>query len=141
MFFPLLFISLPDGVFISSLEGRHAQLIFDNWPYNHTSNVIDLRDEIEQMPSTGLFLKENNELVSWLVCHPPFGMGLLHTLEDHRRCGYATLITKYMAKRMAQSGYQPFAGIIVGNETSVRFFKSLGFRLLCSANALFMTPS
>jgi len=85
-------------------------------------------DQIDNFPSAGVFLKENDQLVSWMVFHMPWGMGKLHTLEEHRKKGYASLVTKYLSKRMAQSGYIPYVNIEVGNDTSCAFFESVGFK-------------
>jgi len=84
---------------------------------------------ITQLPSAGVFLKCNDELVSWAVCHPPAG-GLNHlwTVEEHRRKGYAKLVVQHLSKQLAQIGYVPFASIDVKNDASQQFFTSLGFK-------------
>ena len=133
---------VPSDVYLSSLERRHAQLIFDNWSHNISSSVSEVEAEIEKMPSVGLFLKSNDQLVCWMVSNPPFGMGLLFTLEGHRRRGYAKLVAHFMSKRMAQSGFVPFVTIVQGNSSSFAFFQSLGFRpLICSIYGLLRSPS
>ncbi|KAI9560841.1 hypothetical protein GHT06_011794 [Daphnia sinensis] len=119
-----------EGVYVKSLERCHAQLVYDNWPYNKRTTVDDIAGEIDQLPSSGVFLKEDNQLVSWMMCHPPNAMSRLHTLEDHRRQGYAALVTRYLAKRLAQSGFVPFVNIIVENSASKKVFESLGFQFL-----------
>ena len=133
---------VPSDVYLSSLERRHAQLIFDNWSHSISSCISEVKDEIKKMPSVGLFLKSNDQLVCWMVSNPPFGMGLLFTLEDYRRRGYAKLVTHCMAKRMAQSGFLPYVTIVQGNSSSFAFFRSLGFRpLICSIYGLLRSPS
>ena len=132
---------LPPEVYLKSLDRCHAQLIFDNWSHNVTSSVYEVEEEIATMPSAGLFLKSNDQLVCWMVNNPPFGMGLLFTLEEYRRRGYAKLVTQYMSKRMVQSGLVPFVTIVQGNTSSFAFFQSLGFQpLISSVYALHRTP-
>ena len=142
MLIPIYFFRVPSDVYLKSLESSHAQLIFDNWSQKITSSVHEVEEEIAKMPSAGLFLKRNDQLVCWMVSNPPFGMGLLFTLEEHRRRGYAKLVTQYMCKRMVQSGFVPFVTIVQGNTSSVAFFQSLGFRLfLCSVYGLLRSPT
>lgn len=98
---------------------------------------------IDQLPSAGVFLKENDELVTWMMCNPPFGMSRLYTLESHRRRGYAKLAVQYLSKRMAQAGLIPFVHIVVENEASYKCFQSLGFQQVwsCSEYRLYPNPS
>lgn len=121
---------LPEGVYVKSLERKHATLVYEKWTYKASTRVEHVADEIDQLPSAGVFLKESDELVSWMVSHPPNGMSRLHTLEAHRRKGYAKLLTRYLAKRFAQSGCIPFVNIVYDNQASISFFESLGFKLL-----------
>ena len=83
------------------------------------------------LPSAGVYLKSTDQLVAWMNLHPPNGMSRLHTLEDHRRKGYATLLTQYLTKRVAQSGHYPYVHIVVGNTASEQFFKHMGFLYQC----------
>ena len=119
-----------DDVYVKSLERCHAQMVYDHWPYRESTRVEYMADEIQQFPSAGVFLKESNELVSWMMIHLPNGMSRLHTLEQHRRKGYAAIVTKYLSKVMAQFGLVPFVNILLGNTASLKFFESMGFQLL-----------
>ncbi|XP_046462012.1 uncharacterized protein LOC124208287 isoform X2 [Daphnia pulex] len=133
--------SLPDEVYVKSLERHHAPLIYEHWTaFKHTTTVDDIADEIDLLPSAGLFLKDNDELVSWIMGHAPMGMSRLFTMDGHRRKGYATLVTLYMSKRMAQSGFLPFVNIVVGNTASTKFFEGLGFRFVRPLNAILTKP-
>lgn len=114
-------------VYVKSLERNHAPIVYKYWPYKPIATVENVMDQIANFPSAGVFLKENDQLVSWMVFQMPWGMGKLHTLEEHRKKGYASLVTKYMSKRMAQSGYIPYVNIEPGNNASVAFFESVGF--------------
>lgn len=119
-----------DNVYVKSLEHCHAQMVYDHWPYRESTKVEYIAEEIEQLPSAGVFLKENNELVSWITCHLPNGMSRLHTMENHRRRGYAALVTKYLSKRVVQSGFLPFVNVLVDNTASCQFFENMKFQLL-----------
>ena len=122
-----------ENVYVKSLEPCHGKQVHDYWPYKAYYRVDDVVDEIEKLPSAGVFLKDTNELVSWIMCHPPSGMSRLHTLENHRHRGYATLVTQYLSKRIAQTGCIPFVNIMTDNNASRKFFESMGFIFLCNS--------
>ena len=93
-------------------------------------SVEVITEEIAVFPSAGVFLKATDELVSWIMCYPPHGIGRLHTLEMYRRKGYASLAIRYLSKRTAQSGCLPTANVHLDNQPSQDLFKSVGFHSL-----------
>ena len=99
------------------------------WEYNcmeqALTTVNQVANETDQQPSGGVFLKQNDQLVSWVMGYVPNGLSRLNTLEHHRRRGFAALAIKYMVKRMAQYGCPPFGDVL---EASRKLFASLGFR-------------
>jgi len=114
-------------VYVKSLEIEHAATVYKHWPYNETTTVDSVVESIIETPSAGVFLKDTDQLVSWMISRTPNGMAKLHTLEEFRRRGYAGFVAKYLAKRMAQSGYLPFAVIDSENESSRKCFTGVGF--------------
>jgi len=133
---------VPQEVYIKSLERQDAGIIYDTWAFKHSSSVEDLEDEIEQLPSAGVYLKETDELICWINFHLAFGMARLYTLEAHRRKGYATLAIQYAAKRTAQAGYIPVLAAMTYLPLNNAFFGKLpGFRLLKAAHGLYISPS
>ena len=119
---------VPTNTYIKNLEQCHAQTVYDFWPYRAQSSVEWVADEIQRLPSAGLFLKENDQLVSWVISAFPDSLGKLHTLEQYRRRGYAKLVVEYLSKHLAMAGYRPFANILVANEASKRTFESIGYQ-------------
>jgi hypothetical protein len=128
-----------DGVYVKSLERCHAQIVYDYWPYRESTTVENITREIELLPSAGVFLKGNDKLVSWMMCHPPNGMSRLHTLEEHRHRGYASLVTQYLSRRMAQCGLVPFVNIVIENTASYNFFEIMKFKHLRPTHVQFST--
>ena len=114
-------------MYVKSLERCHAQLVYDNHVYRDQCSMEDVADEIDELPSAGVFLKENNQVVSWIVYCPPSGMGRFFTLEEYRRRGYGKLTIQYMAKRLVQAGYHPVAHAAVNNSAFIALFESLDF--------------
>lgn len=78
--------------------------------------------------SLGLFLKSDDSLVCWVLGSPMGQMSTLQTDVNHKRKGYATLITKAKSKELAQDGFNPLGTIVQGNVASETMFSKLGFR-------------
>lgn len=131
---------MPCDVYVKSLERRHAQLVHQHSLFRSNVALDDVIHEIEHLPSAGVYLKENDELVSWMMCHPPLGMMRLSTFEAYRRKGYARLAARYLSKIVAQSGCVPFVSIIRGNSPAIALFESLNFRFLCRRD-IFIVPA
>lgn len=65
---------------------------------------------------------------------------MLYTLDEHRKKGYGSIVTKAVSKRLADAGNDPFACTKFGNSTSLAMFKNLGFEdmyliYLCDSTA------
>ena len=123
------------------MERCHAKQVYDHWRYNYTTSVEDIADEINELPSAGLFLKETDQLISWIMYNLPNGMSRLHTISEYRRLGYAALVIWYMSKRMAQAGHVPFVNIAKENINSRQLFEKLGFKFIHFTNELFLLSS
>lgn len=52
----------------------------------------------------------------------------LQTHEDFRKHGYASLVTKTLAKRVAELGHDSYTTIFDDNIVSQRLFQKLGFQ-------------
>jgi len=119
-------LSTPDDVYVKSLETSHSSTVYDHWDYKDTTVVESVADSVVESPSAGVFLKETDELVSWMTNFLPTGLSQLHTLEQFRRRGYAAYVIRYLSKRTAQSGYVPYAIISPGNKASENCFINVG---------------
>lgn len=129
----LFLTSSPADVYVKSLETHNAATVYDNWSYNEITTADSVLEGVIASPTAGVFLKDTNKLVCWMTSRVHVGMSQLHTLEEYRRRGYAACVTQYLTKRLAQSGYVPYAIVSPNNEPSVRCFQRAGFRL----NSLF----
>lgn len=130
---------MPVEVYVKTLERKHAITIHENAQYRRDATLEDVIHELVNLPSAGVFLKANDQLVSWIMCHPPFGMVRLFTLEPYRRRGYAKLAVCYLSKIMAKSGCVPFTSIMKGNTPAIVLFANLGFRILCRRD-IYLVP-
>lgn len=75
----------------------------------------------------GIFLKSNDNLVCWVMRNFIGMISNLQTVPEHKRNGYAVLITKVIAKEIAAQGHNPIACIMEGNLRSEKLFLKLGF--------------
>jgi predicted GNAT family acetyltransferase len=123
------------------LERCHAQTVYDYWPYNEVTTMENVAKEIEELPSAGVFLTDNDKLVSWMMSHPPNGMSRLHTLQEYRRRGYAALVTRHLSKRVAQCGFVPFVNVDRENVVSRKFFENMTFKLFRHVHVGVTEPS
>lgn len=126
---------------MDSLKPFNAQQVYDFFPYRESVTLEDVTDEIEQLPSVGVFLKENRQLVSWMIQRSSFGMGRLFTLEAHRRRGYALLTVRSMSKKMAEAGFFPLLYVNHNNHASKALMIKAGFRCQQSIAWLLVDPS
>jgi ribosomal protein S18 acetylase RimI-like enzyme len=80
--------------------------------------------------------------VSWCGLHHEIGnvgnMGFAHTLDEHRRKGYAAMVTKALVNRLAKRGMRATSHVIKDNKASIALSQSLGFEVVGEATwALF----
>ena len=123
-----MFIRIPDEVYVKDLEPNHAIRVHEKWPGKDTASTDCIVDAIAHLPSVGIFLKANDKLVCWAVCHPPSGgISHLYTEENHQGKGYGSLAVQQLSKQLSKNGLVPFATIFTGNDASLRLFSKLGF--------------
>jgi len=75
--------------------------------------------------------------VSWVGLHFEVdgvaNMGFAHTLEEHRRKGYAQMVTKAIVNSLAGRGIRTTCDVIKDNVNSIALCESLGFARLGEA--------
>ncbi|KAI4469222.1 hypothetical protein MML48_2g00003612 [Holotrichia oblita] len=118
----------PEHLYFARLKKSHAAQINDVWPHKSKNSQGYLEILIEMNNSLGLFLKSDDTLVCWVLRSPMGQMATLQTDVNHKRKGYASLVTKAMSKQIAQDGFNPLGTIVRGNVASETMFSGLGFR-------------
>ncbi|KAM3605694.1 uncharacterized protein V6R79_003093 [Siganus canaliculatus] len=112
---------------ISSLNLSHVDLVNKTWKFG--GNDLGWRIVkrfISNFPSCCI-TDANGQPVSWILMYDYCAMGVLYTLPEHRRKGYAKVLVSTMAQRLHTEGYPVYCFIEEGNTTSYRLFKNLGF--------------
>lgn len=79
-------------------------------------------------------LRENGIPVSWCGLHFEMdgvgNMGFAHTLDEYRRKGYASLVTKALVNRLGARGRRATVHVIKENHSSISLCESMGFRVI-----------
>ncbi|XP_019726035.1 glycine N-acyltransferase-like protein 3 [Hippocampus comes] len=112
---------------ISSLALSHAHLVNQTWKFGGDEFAYNkIVRQISDFPSYCVTDHQGHP-VSWLLLHENLAMGMLYTLPEHRRKGYATVLVHTMAQRLLTEGYPVFCYVEEGNLLPFKLFKSLGF--------------
>nr|XP_031847991.1 uncharacterized protein LOC116433723 isoform X2 [Nomia melanderi] len=128
----------PD-VQVLPLKAEHAEAIHELYPANDMEcHEIFLR-LIGSLPAAGVFVKDC--LAAWMVQSYYGAMFSMQTKPQYRRKGYGTKLARYLTKRVAERGYQPFVVIRPENEASQSLYKKLGFVKLYQTVRMTFTPS
>jgi ribosomal protein S18 acetylase RimI-like enzyme len=105
--------------------------------YWHLSDdpVRHLREKLAKYDSA--CVRRGGKPVSWTGLHYEVGgyanLGFGHTLEEHRRKGYASMVTKALVNRLAARGLRATCHVIKDNANSIRLCESLGFEVVGEA--------
>ncbi|XP_076644614.1 uncharacterized protein LOC143354424 [Halictus rubicundus] len=128
----------PD-VEVMPLKAEHAEAIHELYPANDMEcHEVFLR-LIRSLSAGGVFVK--GKLAAWMVQSYYGAMFSMQTKPEYRRKGYGTKLARYLTKRVADRGYQPFVVIRPENEASQSLYKKLGFRKLYQTVRMTFMPS
>ncbi|KAK9305912.1 hypothetical protein QLX08_003270 [Tetragonisca angustula] len=109
-------IWIPDECYIKPLDKLNVPLIHSLWPHKSVKNpelsLKYIATLIELNGGIGLYLKENDSLVSWGIQNDWQGLGMVQTLEEHKR---------------------------KGNTPSEKMFKALGWKAVASCEFIKLT--
>ncbi|XP_043107696.1 glycine N-acyltransferase [Puntigrus tetrazona] len=118
------------GFRLAPLSAAHAHLVNSTWKYGGDRNSCNsVLNYITHNPS--LCVLEDGgggEPVSWLLVYKHAALGLLYTLPQHRRKGYAKLLVSVMAKNLLGLGHPVYCFVEEENDLSNKLFTSLGFQ-------------
>ncbi|KAJ8924214.1 hypothetical protein NQ315_007005 [Exocentrus adspersus] len=130
-------IQCPEEVYIKHLDTTHADFVNSLWlgRYENAEKLLSLL--IEMNGGYGLFLKSNDQLVSWVLLSMMGQLTILQTLDGYKRKGYASVLVKYISVELAKKGYNAFGAVFAENVASVAMFEKLGFKYLGIAVYLF----
>ncbi|XP_060781460.1 glycine N-acyltransferase-like protein 3 isoform X2 [Neoarius graeffei] len=112
---------------VSSLNESHVALVNSTWKFGmgEFSEKI-IRDMIMNFPSCCV-LDSEGQPVSWILTYSCCAVGMLYTLPEHRRKGYAKALVTILAKKLHSEGCPVYCLIEEENQLSYRLFTNLGF--------------
>ncbi|KAG5894606.1 hypothetical protein JTB14_026137 [Gonioctena quinquepunctata] len=121
-------LELPPEVKLAKLEVSHSNLVSSHWPHRFPRCEEYIAAFIENNGGFGLFLKSTNELIAWVLKTGVGKIGVLETVEAHRKKGYASILTKTLSKEIALEGENPTTNVLDTNIASMKLMEKLGFR-------------
>ncbi|KAF7710904.1 glycine N-acyltransferase-like protein 3 [Silurus meridionalis] len=117
--------SLP--VRVSSLNESHVALVNSTWKFGMDEfSEQFIKNMIVKFPSCCVLDSEGRP-VSWILTYASCAMGMLYTVAEHRRKGYAKALVSVLAKKLHSEGYPVYCFVEEENQASYRLFTSLGF--------------
>ncbi|KAK2874781.1 hypothetical protein Q8A67_021934 [Cirrhinus molitorella] len=117
------------GLRLAPLSAAHAHLVNSTWKYGGDRNSYNsVLNYITHNPSLCVIEEGGTEPVSWLLVYQHAALGLLYTLPQHRRKGYAKLLVSMMGKNLLDQGHPVYCFVEDENESSYELFTSLGFK-------------
>jgi hypothetical protein len=108
---------------VRPLRSEDAPLVNEHWPHGDSEEYIAWR--IEHGPTAAVFV--DGRPVSWSITHGDDEMGLLTTLPEGRRRGYARSVTFGIVREIRARGKVPFLYTIQDNLPPQRLAESTGF--------------
>lgn len=129
-------IRVPEECYLKTLDKLDVDLVHSEWPLKSLEQPEEskrfLSTLIEMNTGVGLYLKEDNTLVSWALHNDWHGLGIVQTMEQHKRKGYAKTVSSSLAKTLGMQDISVILFIVENNLSSEKMFKNLGWKRISS---------
>ncbi len=120
-------IELINGTYdVRPLAYEDAEIVNTYYEYKNDNSLEDIRKDIKNRPSSAVYV--DDKPVCWVLVHEDDSMGIMYTLEAHRRKGLAEVVSRDLTKRILDNGQVPYLQIVDGNEKSHGLAKKCGFQ-------------
>ena len=117
---------------LGPLTDEDVSFVAGFWELGGDDKEMHVRDRVNRFHS--VCIRENGRPVSWCGLHFEVqnigNLGFAHTLEEHRRKGYASIVTKALVNRLSAQGMRATSHIIKDNKASMELSISLGFEIV-----------
>jgi hypothetical protein len=110
---------------VRSVALRDAEIIDQHYPHRHSRSLEQIRTCIRQRPSSAVYV--DGAIVCWVLVHEDESLGIMHTLEGHRRKGYGMAVTLDLVRKQLADGKTPFLQIRTDNSLSPGLARKCGF--------------
>nr|XP_033337104.1 glycine N-acyltransferase-like protein 3 [Megalopta genalis] len=125
-------VCVPEECYLKTLDKSDVHLVHSEWPQKSLEcpeeSTKYLATMIEMNCGIGLRLKKDNSLVSWILHNDWHGLGMVQTLVEHKRKGYAKTVSSALAKDLGLQDISVTLFIVEGNLTSETMFTNLGWK-------------
>ncbi|XP_059476513.1 uncharacterized protein LOC132197311 [Neocloeon triangulifer] len=133
-------IEIPElaaNVRVGPLDLSHVDTVCKYWPHYSADYRRVVEKMVELNPSCGVFVRNEDgaeELAAMIVQSEYGGLGILQTVPEHRRKGYALTALRHQARALGRAGVSPHCHVIVDNYRSVELFKKSGLKPVALTN-------
>ncbi|KAF5901414.1 glycine N-acyltransferase-like isoform X1, partial [Clarias magur] len=101
---------------MSSLSESHVALVNSMWKFGKDEfSEHFIRDMIKNYPSCCV-LDSECQPVSWILTYASCSVGMLYTMPEHRRKGYAKAVVTVLARKLRSEGYPVYCLIEEENQ-------------------------
>ncbi len=119
-------VDLIDCVYtVKSLDVSDAEIVDSYYEYSNENSLERIREDIKNRPSSAVY--DDGKPVCWVLVHEDGSMGIMYTMESHRRMGLAEVVSRDLTKKLVDLGKVPFLQIVDGNEKSHGLAAKCGF--------------
>ncbi|XP_076297034.1 uncharacterized protein LOC143217120 [Lasioglossum baleicum] len=129
-------VCVPEECYLKTLDKLDVHLVHSEWPHRSLEHPEEttrfLGTIIERNSGVGLYLKKDDTLVSWILHNDWHGLGMVQTLEQHKRKGYAKTVSSALAKSLGMQDISVTLFIVENNLSSEKMFKNLGWKRIAS---------
>ncbi len=108
---------------------EYAHLVAQGTDYASTEDVVEL---LTMHPSSALFV--DNKPVCWCLLHLEKALGMLYTLTEHRKKGYALEVMTDITNKVIAQGDIPYASIVKGNVASENLATKYNLQYVCDVD-------
>ena len=115
---------------IRPLELQYAKQVSDGTPYH--ADLDDVRMCLTRHPSAAVYI--DNKAVCWCLLHLEGDLGMLYTVPEYRRQGYALKVMTALTQMVLDSDNVPYAYIIEDNVASKNLALKYNLDSVCKAD-------
>ena len=108
---------------------EYAHLVAQGTAYASVEDVVEL---LNMHPSSALYV--DDKPVCWCLLHLEKSLGMLYTLPEHRKKGYALEVMTHLTNQVIANGDVPYATIVKGNVASENLALKYQLEYVCDVD-------
>ena len=115
---------------IKPIDAQYWQLVSDGTYYH--ADKEDIEECLANRVSSAVYI--DGKPVCWCLMHHENSLGMLYTLPEHRRKGYALAVMVDICKKIVANGDCPYGYIVKGNTASEMLAQHYNLQYFFDAN-------